>query len=269
MGPLVWFKRTCFVRFETSVLVAASSFLIVFAFVVVLLSVLSGGSGSAAASGDRGASTAGTDGHGPVNTTVPTRPGAAATRSAPSADAGYPPPTPPGPTATPTPVIWEKSGTGWLGYGVQGADRRILLMPDKLNRIDDRRENYTLTTHFAVLTGSGEGAPLFALALSYFDDTNFVILESYTQKRQPYMKLSWAKDGNGGPIGEPIELPIAFWGRDTHEIKVTKSASTIHISLNKEDLGEWSVRNYTPGGVKGMFIWFGSRMRFDSFVVTD
>lgn len=242
-------------------LVAISSFLVVFAFVVVLLSFLSGSGTSSAASGDHGAKA--------TSASVSTRPSAAATKVMPIVDAAYPPPTPAGPTVTPTAVIWEPSGTGWIGYGAQGADRRILLMPDKLNRIDDRRENYTLTTRFAVLTASGEGAPLFALALSYFSDTNFVLLESYTQKRQPYMKLSWAKDGNGGPIGEPIQLPIAFWGRETHELKVSKSATSIRASLNKEDLGEWPILNYTPGGVKGMFIWFGSRMRFDSFLVSD
>ena len=249
------------------ILSGVSSGLIVSAIAVVLLSVLGGSGTAASAAGDHGTAASASAAHGAVATPVPTR-SAVATKPSVSAKTDGTDAIPTGPTATPKPLIWQPSGTGWIGYGVQGSDRRILLMPDKLNRIDDRRENYTLTTRFSVLTASGEGAPLFAIALSYFDDTNFVILESYTQKRQPYMKLSWAKDGNGGPIGEPVQLPIPFWGRDTHELKVTKTTSSIQVSLNKEDLGEWPVLNYTPGGVKGMFIWFGSRMRFDSFVVT-
>lgn len=173
-----------------------------------------------------------------------------------------------GPAASPTPVRWERRDNTWIGHGVAGPNRGELLKPDKFLLLDNRSDVFTLTTRFSVLTASGDGAPLWGVALSYLDERNFLFLESFTVDRRPYMQLSWNKDGEGGPIGERVAVPgVDFWGRDGHDLRVTVDDRQVRGWIDGQAFGLWSNLKPAPGGRKGLVVWFSSVMRFEDLTI--
>lgn len=179
-------------------------------------------------------------------------------------------PTPRGPTATPTPPLWnpQKDG-GWIGRGYAGPSRLDMLKPERFLLFDDRRDAYTIVTRFSILTASGPGAPLWGVALSYHDEVNHVILESSVGKdRHPQFVLTAQKNGMGGPLGPVWPAPeLPFWGRDTHELRVTTNQQRIKIWLDDLLVGQVENKHVADGGQKGLFAWFGAVIRVESFKI--
>ncbi len=182
-----------------------------------------------------------------------------------------PTPTPRGPTPTPTPVVWEALPTGgWIGRGFTGPSRIEMMRPPQMLLFDNTQDPYTIVTRFQVLTASGPGAPQWGVLLSYVDQTNYVVLQGSTDKdRMPIFNLVWAKDGNGGTIGDAVHVPeTPYWGRDVHELRVSGNKERIRAWVDNMSIGQWTNKDHQlPGGKKGLFIWFAAHMRFDSFVV--
>jgi hypothetical protein len=182
-----------------------------------------------------------------------------------------PTPTPRGPTPTPTPVVWEALPTGgWIGRGFTGPSRIEMMRPAQMLLFDNTQDSYTIVTRFLVLTASGPGAPQWGVLLSYVDQTNYVVLQGSTDEdRMPIFNLVWAKDGNGGTIGDAVHVPeTPYWGRDVHELRVSGNKERIRAWVDNMSIGQWTNKDHQlPGGKKGLFIWFAARMRFDSFVI--
>jgi hypothetical protein len=179
-------------------------------------------------------------------------------------------PTVPGPTPTATPALWEpqKDG-GWVGRGYAGPSRLDMLRPERFLLFDDRRDAYTIVTRFSILTATGQGAPLWGIALSYIDENNHLILESSTGKdRHPQFVLTQQKDGMGGHISQVVPAPeLPYWGRDVHEMRITTNQQRIKIWLDDWVVGQWDNKHVVDGGQKGLFAWFGTVMRVESFKI--
>src|SRR5207249_11080305 len=88
--------------------------------------------------------------------------------------------TPPPPTPTATPVAWEQTANGWVGYGYTGPSRNEMLRPQRLLLFEDPRPEFTIVTRFAVLTAAGPNAPQWGVLLSYQDELNNLVLQSVT-----------------------------------------------------------------------------------------
>lgn len=255
LAPVVRPVGAVLSRVPTLVLSAVGSALAVVVVVIGLSTLLGGGSAPTATTAEA------QEEHGIdlLELPIPTRPPLPATA-----------PKPVGPTPTPTPALWEphKDG-GWIGRGYAGPSRVDMLKPSRLFLFDDRREAYTILTRFSILTATGPGAPLWGVALSYFDENNYVLLESRAGKeRHPEFILSWQKDGNGGPLGPPVPAPeVPFWGRDTHELRISTNQQRIKIWLNDLVVGQWENKHIADGGQKGLFAWFGAVIRVESFRV--
>ena len=249
-GPLVE-------RVPRPILAGVGSFLGVLLVIVLLASAVAGGRGSAEAS---------TAAKAPAAKSA----AAAAELPKPTPKPAYTP-TPSGPTPTATPVIWEERGSSWIAHGVplpKQSDQH--LVPRRILRlIDDPREEYTLVTRFQVLTATGPLAPWWGIVLAYQDESHHVTLyfstDSYNGNK-PAAGVMLANGAGARPVGPPVALPeIPWWGRDTHEVRVTVGEK-IETWLNGYPMGTWqNPRQVVTGGPKGLFLIGPSKMRFDAF----
>lgn len=136
--------------------------------------------------------------------------------------------------------------------------------------VDDSRDRYTLRTTFAVQLRSGALSPWFGVILAYQDEMRHVNLQfssnSYAND-QPQATLMVADGSGWRRSGDTVALPFAFWGRDTHELRVTVTDAEVRAWIDGQAIGRFPNPKAYPSGTKGMFLLGGSRLRVDSFEI--
>jgi hypothetical protein len=250
-GPLV-------ARVPRPVMAGVGAFLGVLLVIVLLASTVGGGHRSAEASDApvKGA---------PVKSSAPiAAPPKATARPAHTA-------TPSGPTPTPTPAAFAPHEKGWLAGGTVMPNPRQKLIPDRMLFFDDPRDTYRVVANLTVLTRSGPMSPLWGIVLGFQDEQNHVRLEFFTDsydKNRPYAGLFVTTNGTSKSVGPTSRVPnMEFWGREKHEVVVDVAQPEIIATINGETLGVWQYKGALAPVKKGLYVWGGSRIRFDSVVI--
>jgi hypothetical protein len=249
-------------RVPRPILAGVGSFAGVLVVIVLLVSAIGGGRGAAEASNAAGKPSA-------IKSPAPI-----AEVPKPPTPAPTPSPTPSEPTPTPTPAGFTRQGTGWVAVGTVIPNPRQKLIPERMLFLDDERGSYRLVANASVLLRSGPLAPLWGIVLGFQDESNHLRLEffsdSYDQDR-PYGALFITKGGQSRSVGPTVKLLNGeHWRRDTHEIVVEVTPPDIVATINGEVIGQWKHQDPTLALVKkGVYVWGGSRIRFDSIRVED
>jgi hypothetical protein len=125
--------------------------------------------------------------------------------------------------------------------------------------------------NFSVLARSGSSSPVFGVLLAYADEANHTgirfVTDDYDQSR-PAVALVQVKNGKPTTIGEGKPVGnLAFWGRDSYELRVGVTSQEIRAWLNGRTLARWPNPGLSPEAHSGLFLLGPSRMRFDAIVV--
>jgi hypothetical protein len=251
VGPLL-------ARVPRPIMAGVGSFVGVLFVIVVLSSMGGGGRGAAEASAAPVKAA-------PVKSSAPVAaPPKATARPAHTA-------TPAGPTPSPTPATFAVQEKGWLAIGMAMPNPRQKLIPDRMLFFDDPKDSYRLVANLTVLTRSGPMAPFWGIVLGYEDEQNHLRLEFFADsydKNRPYAGLFVTTNGSSKSVGPTSRIPnMEFWGRDKHEVVVEVAQPEIVATINGETLGVWQYKGALAPVKKGLYVWGGSRIRFDSVVI--
>jgi hypothetical protein len=249
-GPLL-------ARVPRPIAAGVSAFVGMVFLILLLSSTIAGGRGSAEASAAPVKAA-------PVKSSAPVAPPKATARPADT-------PTPQGPTPSPTPATFAAQEKGWLARGMVVPNPRQKLIPDRMLFFDDPRDSYRLVANLTVLTRSGPMAPFWGIILGYEDEQNHLRLEFFADsydKNRPYAGLFVTTNGTSKSVGPTSRIPnMEFWGRDSHEVVVEVASPEIVATINGETLGVWQYKGALAPVKKGLYVWGGSRIRFDSVVI--
>ncbi|TAK24712.1 MAG: hypothetical protein EPO26_05735 [Chloroflexota bacterium] len=181
-------------------------------------------------------------------------------------------PTPSGPTATPTPVVFEQRDGGWVVTGPPRPNPIHLLPPGQVLLTDGGGDVFTLIARASVGLRFGPSAPIWGVILSHRGEFDHLRIEFYTdsyQRDRPFVGLVETRGGVQRLIGPNSPIPeLEFWGRDAHEVRVQVIRDQVQMWVNAQPLPLWKVPGGVLPGKRGLYLWGGSKMRFDSLSIT-